>query len=53
MSISFSGARLSRLLPEARLDYRKHTQLVLMLETSGQSCLVVGRGGRNAKDGAS
>lgn len=33
-----------RVLPEARLDYRKHTQLVLMLETSGQSYIAVGRG---------
>lgn len=52
LSISFSEAGPIRLFPEARLDYRKHTRLVLMLETSCESCVVVGRGCRNAKDEA-
>lgn len=45
----FSKDGPARLLPEARLVYRKYAQLVLMLEVSGQSCIVVRRGCESPK----
>lgn len=38
----FFKARPLRLLPEARLDCRKHTRLVPVPEPSGESCVVEG-----------